>query len=89
MLLVTTNRYLSIIFKAIELTLRTSNLMIHISEAGPSLTKWVWIDLWVVSSHRIDALLPTTHFKSSIRLTEFFHLKVDLYFLIYYLIYFQ
>jgi len=86
MLLVTTNRYLSIAFKAVELSLWASSLMVDIGEAGSSLTKWVGIDLWIVSSQWIDALLATTHFKSSIWLTEFFHLKVDIYFLIYNLI---
>jgi len=81
MLLVTTNRYLSISFKAIELSLWASSYLIDICETGTSLTKGVSIDLWIVSSQGIDARWSLNHFKSPIWLTEFFHLKVDIYFL--------
>jgi len=89
MLLETANRHLSIAFKAIELPLWAIWYLIDICETGTSLTKRVSIDLWIVSAKGINACGPLDHFKSPIWLTEFFHLKVEIYFLIYNLIVFQ
>lgn len=41
---------LTIIFKAIELILWAIRHIVDIGKTGPSLTKWVTIDLWIVST---------------------------------------